>query len=372
MRICVDIQAAVTQRAGIGRYTRQLVRHLDAILDHDELALFYFDFRRRGAPIETRRATTRIVRCCPGAVVQACWRALDWPPFPWFAGGADVYHFPNFTIPPLTRGARAVATIHDLSFLRYPEHAEEKNRRILTQTIRRTVARADAILTDSRFGADELAELLAVAPDRVFPVHLGVEEDFQPRPPAQVAATLTGLGIRQPYLLAVGTLEPRKNIPFLVEVYERLTDFKGPLVIAGAPGWKYEPILARLRASPRAADIRFIRYVPDGQLPALYTGAALFLQTSFYEGFGLPPLEAMACGTPVLSSSGGSLAEVLGDAALRPPAFDADLWAAEARRALGDAALRARLIADGRARAARYRWSETARHTLEVYRCAAR
>jgi glycosyltransferase involved in cell wall biosynthesis len=362
----------VTQRAGIGRYTQQLVRHLDPILDQDELRLFYFDFRRRCSPPKTRRAVARACRLCPGAIIQGCWRALDWPPFPWFAGDADVYHFPNFTIPPLTRRARAVATIHDLSFLRYPEHAEQKNRQFLTQTIRRTVARADAILTDSRFGADELTELLAVPADRIFPVHLGVEESFQPSPPADVAATLNGLGIRQPYLLAVGTLEPRKNVPFLLEVYERLSEFEGALVIAGAPGWKYEPILARMRSSPRAADIRFVRYVPDGQLPALYTGAALFLQTSFYEGFGLPPLEAMACGTPVISSSGGSLAEVLGDAAIRPPAYDADLWAAEARRVLGDAALRGRLIEDGRRRAGQYRWSETARRTLEVYRWAAR
>jgi glycosyltransferase involved in cell wall biosynthesis len=166
----------------------------------------------------------------------------------------------------------------------------------------------------------------------------------------------------------VGTLEPRKNIPFLVEIFERLTEFDGLLVLAGMPGWKTDPILARIRSSPRASAIRTLRFVDDTLLQALYADAELFIFPSFYEGFGLTPLEAMQAGTPVVASAGGSLPEVLGDAALFPGAFDAERWAAAVRDALTDSALRDRLKRAGRARAALYTWDATAQRTWEVYR----
>ena len=367
MRVTIDIQAAITQRAGVGRYTKALVEHLGAAAGSDELALFYFDFQRRGMPFPVPGASTKAIRWCPGRVVQKAWKTFQWPPFDWFAGAADVYHFPNFIRPPLSRG-RSVVTVHDVSFLRHPDTTEPRNLRYLAAQIRNTVDRADAIITDSAFAAREIEELFKTPAGKVTPILLGLEPSIT-RPSADViAATRRALGLERPYLLMVSTIEPRKNIAFLVEVFEQMEKFDGDLVIAGARGWKFEPIFERIAASKRAARIRHVDYVADAQLPALYAGADLFLFPSRYEGFGFPPLEAMACGTPVVSSRGGSLPEVLGDAAEYVETFDARAWADRAMKLLGDGTLRAARVRQGLERARAFSWDEAARQTWAVYR----
>lgn len=368
MKVCVDIQSAVTQRAGVGRYTRTLVHHLGAAAGANRLELFYFDFKRRGAAFDAPGATHRAVRWCPGAAAQACWKYAGWPPFECFAGKADLYHFPNFILPPL-REARAVVTIHDASFIRFPEFAEKKNLAYLSARIRDTVHRARAVLTISRFSASEICNLLDVEPERVFSVYPGISPEFRRPGEERIRNDLAALGIANaPYLLTVGTLEPRKNIPLAIETFERMPWFHGQLVIAGMKGWKCEPILDRMRNSPRAASIRHLDHVCDDRLPSLYAGAALFLFPSFYEGFGFPPLESMACGTPVLSSSGGSLPEVLGRGAAVLDSMDPGRWAAEAERIITDPVVRNALLQQGRNQAASYNWAETARQTWDVYR----
>jgi len=367
MRICVDVQSAVTQRSGVGRYTRELVGHLGPLAGEHQLRLFYFDFKRHGERWQVPDAQMRTVRWLPGRVVQKAWQYAHFPPFDWLAGAADLYHFPNFICPPLGRG-KSVVTIHDVSFLRYPDFTEEKNRHYLAAQIARTVARADRIITDSRFSGQEIAELLQVRPERISPIHLGISPDFRPAEATAVDAMRKRHGLNRPYLLTLSTIEPRKNLSFLVDLFEQLTDFDGDLVICGHPGWKYEPVLERIRASKRAASIKLLGHLGDGDLPALYSGASLFLCSSFYEGFGFPPLEAMACGTPVLSSAGGSLAEVLGEAAVVRRDFDLDGWLTDVRRLLSDDTLRAECRRRGLLQAAQYRWEKTARETWVVYR----
>ena len=275
---------------------------------------------------------------------------------------------------PVRRG-RTVLSIHDMSFERFPEFAEARNRAYLHANVARSVARADLIVTDSEFSRREIEELLPEARGRVRTTLLGISPDFRPAPGAAVAEVRAKLGLSRPFLLDVGTIEPRKNLPFLVDFWEALAPEGVDLVVAGAPGWRCEPIFARFAEAGRRHPGRFhyVRYVPDGLLEALYTAASLFAIPSHYEGFGFPPLEAMACGTPVLSSDGGSLPEVLGDAARIVPGFEKDAWADAALALLReDPDARAARSAAGRAHAARYTWERCARETLAVYREAAR
>jgi len=366
MNVCIDAQAAVGQRAGVGRYTARLIRGLAAEAGADRLSAFCFDFRGRGSALASPHVQLRPCRW-PGRLARFGWDTLGWPTFDRYAGPADVYHFPNFVVPPLARG-RAVVTVHDVSFVRFPQFAETRNLRYLTARIRGSLDRADAIITDSEFSAREIADALGAPRERIAAIHLGIGEEFAPPSPERRASVLKRLGLDGPYLLTVGTVEPRKNLPFLVDVFERLGGFAGALVIAGMPGWKTGPILERIDRSRRREDIRYLRFVDDADLPALYAGAAVFVLTSFYEGFGFPPLEAMACGAPVVSSDGGSLPEVLGSAARIVPGFDAGDWAAEIERVLADPELRKAMREAGRRHAARFTWAETARRTWDVYR----
>ena len=367
MKLSIDIQPAITQRAGVGRYTKKLVQHLAKYKKQDSMNLIYFDFMRKAIPFPTGDCTQKAVRCCPGRIAQYLWKKLDWPSYNFFAGNADLYHFPNFIIPPLSYG-KSIVTIHDMSFIRHPAFAEEENLHYLADRINDTATRADAIITDSEFSAGEIHSLLGVDKRKIFPVHLGVDQNPSVPEPAAVASALHKLNVDRPYILTVGTLEPRKNIPFLIDVFERMTDFHGSLVIAGMPGWKYEPILERIKQSPRAANIRYLKYVDDEILTSLYTGAELFVITSVYEGFGLPPLEAMTCGTPVVSSSGGSLPEVLGSAAEVIKDFDANLWKNKIQAILQDKSLLATMSKNGQEHVKQYTWDKTAEKTWEVYR----
>ncbi len=367
MTVCMDYQPAVTQGAGIGRYTRLLAGHLARLATpEDRLRLFYLDFRRR--PVALPPGTQGVPwRRLPGRVLQRLWRHAGWPPFDALAGEADLHHFTNFLMPPLRRG-RSVVTLFDMSFERFPLFAEERNLRHLRAGIRRTVERADALVTISAFSAAEIEALLPASRGKLHPIPLGISPDFT-RPPADAVDALRGrLGLERPYLLHVGTVEPRKNLPLLIELFEQLRHPDLELVVAGMEGWKCEPIFERMRSSPKAGRIRYLRYVPDGGLAALYAGAELFVVPSFYEGFGFPPLEAMACGTPVLSSRGGSLPEVLGAGAELVDGFEPAAWVAAAERLLHDSEARAALVRLGREQAARYRWETTAARTWELYR----
>jgi glycosyltransferase involved in cell wall biosynthesis len=368
MKVCMDIQAALGQRAGVGRYVRELLFHLGAEKGADKLAAFYFDFKRIGLDAVPPGVEMRSCRWMPGRVAQAAWKRLGFPPYEWFAGKADLYHFPNFIRPPLGRGRKSVVTIHDVSFLRMPETTEAKNLAWLSAEIHATAERADAILTDSHFSAREIVELLKVPESKVFPVWLGLPQFGPPPAPEAVAAARQALGLEKPYLLMVGTIEPRKNIPFLVKIYEALRDFDGDLVLAGGLGWKTGPTLKAIADSPRRDGIKLLKHLSDAQLSALYAGAAAFVFPTRYEGFGFPPLEAMGRGTPVVSARHSSLPEVLGDAAEWVDGFDVEAWAAAVRAVLNDSARAARLRAAGFDQAKKFTWEETARQTWDVYR----
>lgn len=367
MKVVIDIQPAIAQRAGVGRYTKSLVEHIGHSkgLD-DQIQLCFFDFKRQGQPFEAAQAQFRRMGWCPGRIVQKAWKTFDWPPYNWFSGAADVFHFPNFVIPPTTQG-RKLVTIHDVSFLRFPEAAEPKNLQYLNQKIHQTIDRADLILTDSVFSSQEMQELLQVPEDRIRPIHLGLAPVITAPDTESINRMRNQFGLTKPYLLFVSTLEPRKNIPFLIESFENMQDFDGDLVLCGMTGWKYEPILERIQQSSRAGSIRYLQYVDESWMPALYAAAECFVFPSLYEGFGFPPLEAMQYGTPVLSSRSGSLLEVLGDAACYAEIDDPDAWAAAASTMLTNTEELERLRVAGLAHVQKFDWTQTARQTWQAY-----
>lgn len=341
---------------------------MSSILDPaDELRLFYCDFKRAGRRPDVPGAVPVAFRMLPGAVMQKMWHHLRFPPFDWFAGRADVFHFTNFTDRPLAHG-KSVVSVHDMSFERYPQFAEDKNLRYLRAGMKRTVESADAIITISDFSRREIEELLPAARGKVHVTHLGISADFTRATDAEIADVRKQLGLVRPFLMMLGTVEPRKNLEFLVDVFERVAERGIDLVVAGAKGWKSGPILEKFASTRFPGQLHYLEFVPDGKLAALYSAAELFVMPSHYEGFGFSPLEAMACGTPVLSSSGGSLPEVLGDAAHVMNGFDADEWAGQVCAIVDDGEFRARLVRMGIERAAQFRWSDTARRTLDIYR----
>lgn len=369
MIIGIDYQPAVSQRAGIGRYTKVLARHLpDYLGDGDLLRLFYFDFTRKAeAPAPSPRLEPRPWRLLPGAVVSQLWKRNLPPRFDSLAGKADLYHFCNFTIPPISPSAKTIVSIHDMSFMRHPECAEAKNLEYMKARIGATVRRADAIVTISRFSAREIVHFFPEAEGKVFPIHLGVDQELASPGRDAIVETRRRLGLERPYVLTVGTIEPRKNLPFLVDVFDRIRA-DADLVVAGRPGWKFEPILAKFKEAKKADRIHFLPSVGDGDLAALYAGAELYATASIYEGFGFTPLEAMLCGTPVLSSSAGSLEEVLEDSAFLLRKFDLGNWAMAMDMLLSDRRMRGDFRRRGFARARKFRWEETARQTAELYR----
>jgi len=364
----MDYQPAVAQCAGIGRYTRVLAGELSIVMSaEDKLALFYYDFKRKAKASGAfgEHALPVPFRLLPGRVMETAMNWFGVPKFDWIAGEADVYHFTNFIAKSVSRG-KSVASVHDMSFVRFPEFADKKNLLYLERGLKRTAAEASRIITISEFSRREIEEILPETRGRVRTTPLGISEEFKPAGVDEIESVKRALGLERPFILTVGTVEPRKNLSFLADVFERVAPHGIDLVVAGAPGWKCGAIMSRFEEAERKFPGRFhyVRFVPDGKLAALYSAAALFAVASHYEGFGFPPLEALACGTPVISSSGGSLPEVLGNSAKIMRGFDADEWA---EAALG-------IIANppdssaGIAHAAQYRWRKCAEETLAIYR----
>jgi glycosyltransferase involved in cell wall biosynthesis len=287
----------------------------------------------------------------------------------------DILHSTDF-IPPAWGARRFVITVHDLNFLYYPQYLTAEARRYYNDQITWAVSRADAILADSYATQRDLARLLNVAPERVSVAQLAADEHFRPLSRDATHAVLRkygleiGVDIARPYVLFIGTWEPRKNLLGLLEALAMLHARGEPrhLVIAGRPGWLYDEIFTRVQALKLEPWVHFIERVPERDLCALYNGALLLTMPSFYEGFGLPALEAMQCGTPTVVSDRASLPEVVGDAGLLINPDDPETIAEALWRVARDSALRAHLREAGLARASQFTWAETARKTLEVYK----
>lgn len=283
----------------------------------------------------------------------------------------DVLHV-QYTAPPFCP-VPVVATIHDLAFEHLPETFTRRGAWQLKMTVRRTAQRAARVATVSEYSRQDLLRTYNLPPEKVAVTYNGIAAHFNPTPlaPDEAAQLKTRFGITREFILAVGSLQPRKNLVRLIRAYARLRTerpaFTQQLVIVGRKLWLHHEIFAEVARQPWAADVILTGYVTDEELPPLYRAAAVFAYPSIFEGFGLPPLEAMACGTPVLTSNNSCLPEVVGTAALTVDPYDEAALADGLLRVLQDESLRARLRAAGPARAKSFTWRAAAEKTLELY-----
>jgi glycosyltransferase involved in cell wall biosynthesis len=379
VRIGIDFTAAAQQGAGIGRLTRNVVGALAQIDGENEYRLFVAAGGGRkgewqsgspGSAFQTFNYPNFRLRIVPLSdhALAVAWHRLRLPLFvELFTGRVDLFHSPDFTLPPVWR-ARTLVTVHDLSFLRLPECFPGGLRRYLEAAVPRAVRRADHVIADSHNTRCDLIELLGTPASRITVIHSGVESRFRPMTDAGDDETLAAVrrkyALPERFVLGVGTLQPRKNFARLVEAFGALNSH---LVIVGGRGWLYEGVFEKVETLGLESRVHFLGFVDDSDLPALYNLADLFVFPSLYEGFGLPPLEAMACGVPVVCSKASSLPEVVGDAALTIDPLDVTGLAEAMRRAMEDETLRASLAARGPARAARFTWSKAAGELLKVY-----
>lgn len=288
-------------------------------------------------------------------------------------GQGAVYHSPNYFLP--AYDGPLVATVHDLSIDRFPETHPVASRRYFALAFRRSLDRADALITDSETVRQELIADYSVAPQRVTAIHLGVDSSFRPHAEGELRTVLACHGlVRGQYVLSVGTLEPRKRLDQLITAYAGLpaqlrTRF--PLVLTGARGWLNERVRPLIERGQSEGWLRYLGFVSQADLPAIYAGAHAFAMISMYEGFGLPLLEAMASGVPVLTSNRSCMPEVTAGAALLVDPDDVEAIRVQLTRLIEDAPWRAGAMDRGLARAGALTWERCLAQTTEVYRSVA-
>lgn len=378
MKLLVNGVPLLAPLTGIGQYTRQLFTALRA--DGLDPLMFYGLHCEHGLPAtaevsgtarNTRRAYDLVRKVLPNP--RELKRLVERASFAWHARGLAsagyLYHEPN--ILPQRYAGPTVITVHDLSCFDHPETHPADRVAIMHRELPRAIERADHIIVISEATRRAVAQRFGVPDSRMTVTLLAAHPNFAPRPAASLQAALAKLDL-QPggYLLSVGTLEPRKNLTTLFQAYSALPDSlrqRYPLAVVGMPGWHTDQLMSSARQLVERGELRFLGYVDDAVLPLLYAGAAAFAYPSRYEGFGLPPLEAMASGVPVLVSDVTSLPEVVGDAGVRVGPDDVDAMRDGLRRLLEDRDYAAQLAQQGLARAQGFSWEKCARETRAVY-----
>ncbi len=381
MRIIIDASVLCLRRytrGGQQRYTRELLRHL-ATADAGDSYVVWFNFinpANRPLYEAARRdlaetpLSHRTVRCpIPPQILEPLGVPLEV-----FTGPADVFHAPTAAAYS-TRRARRVVTIHDLAYFDHPECFDFPDIERCKRHVKRLANRSALVLTVSEHARGTIIERLGVAPQRVRAIYHGVSRVFYEGQSAVPFPVLEErFGIRKPYLLFVSTVQPNKNVGRLLEAFDllRRRELRGwQLVLAGQRGWLAEPIFAKADALGLGRDALFTGYVEEALLPGLYQQAEAFVLPSFVEGFGIPVIEAMACGTPVVISKTGALPEIAGDAGILVDPYSSEDIARGMLRAVTDRSARQQLVALGGARAAGFRWEKTARETVMAYHDAA-
>jgi glycosyltransferase involved in cell wall biosynthesis len=353
VHLAVDGSGLARPRAGIGIYTAEILRALAA----ERPGSRYTVYTRSGQPFDQPEIAFR-----PPPSARLIGRHLLWPA-QLRRLLAQLYFGPAGLLPLGSVGMPAVVTAHDVAIYRHPEWFPSGQWLSVHLVGPRSLRRADAIVAVSACTAREVAELFGVEPDRLEVVPEGVGGRFRPLPGERLEQVRRRYQLPARFLLFVGTIEPRKNLPALLDAWDRMPD-RPPLVVAGSWGWRCDDVRERMEGL--GPDLRLLGSIPDEDLPALYNLATCLVHPAWYEGFGLTPLEAMACGTPVVVSRAASLPEVVGDAGLLVDPADVEGWTAALQQVCDDEDLAASLRARGLRRAAEFSWARAARGTWQV------
>ena len=378
MHVVLDARYIAGRQSGVGTYVQRLIGGL-ATIDARNHYTCIVAADGPGLPVSQKNVTAWTTRVSFEDHLRGDLWLLVHLPLRLRKVGTDIYHGPAVFLPHVKLGYRTVVTIHDLVSFLFPETVPRKYSLYMRLMTRLATRSADRIIAVSEATKADLVRMLRVPAGKIVVIHEAVGPEFaRPLAPGAAAAVARRYGLRTPYCLFVGNLEPRKNLPRLIEAFaevrRRLAGSVRPpqLVLAGTRAWLHDGIFQAVETHGLGGDVVFMDYVPIADLPALYAGATCFVFPSLYEGFGLPVLEAMAAGAPVVAARAGSIPEVAGDAALLVDAAGAGELATALETLLTDPALRERLVARGRARAAQFDWETVARQTLAVYEAAHR
>jgi glycosyltransferase involved in cell wall biosynthesis len=367
MQIGIDCRLPTYQMGGISQYVIHLIAALHGLSGDERFRIFhsYKESRQFAPPNDSRFSRSDLFTPCHHRLERYTLgiELIRHRP--------DVFHSPDF-IPPAFGAGRRVITVHDVTFLYYPQFLTAESRRYYPDQIGWAISAADHIIADSEATRVDLIKLLNVAPEKVTTIHLAANPIFTgEHAPDEIVRTAAKYGVGRGFILSVGTLEPRKNLPTLIQAYHRLRQqhhFDAPLVLVGGAGWIYDEIFRSIAELQLTDFVRHLTGVSDIELAHLYRAAGALAFPSYYEGFGLPALEAMHSGCPVLASNRGSLPEVVGAAAISLDPDDLDAWVEGLHRILSDDSLAKRLRRAGREQAQKFSWANTAAKTLEVYR----
>lgn len=374
-RIGIDITSALAQGGGIGRYTRELVNAVTRSGTEFSFTLFSARQPQRSNAHKIFSLTNNVnFKEIPISEqwLYRIWYKLRIPiSIQNFTGSMDLFHSPDFVLPPISKRVPTLLTVHDLSFVHYPEAYTDNLVSYLNRVVPWSINRASHILADSQATREDLINHWNVPQEKITVLYSGVSDHFKPvTSPKEIRRVRKKYKLGNgPYLISVGTVQPRKNYRLLIRAFRQVADnYKHNLIIVGGMGWMHEPILDEIRLQKLEGRVRFLGFIDDTDLPALYSAATLFTLPSLYEGFGIPILEAMACGVPVIASNTSSLPEVAGDAALLLPANDVDAWAQNMLKLLEDMSSRMKMVGAGFLRARRFTWTQSARDLIMVYK----
>jgi len=373
MRVGIDGYPLAESRTGVGHYTLELARALAHISPADQFELVSPKPFERTALAELERSHLGNLHATNprASSIRGHWWSVGLPLYARRAA-FDLFHGTNFDVPLWNRKKRrSVVTIHDLAALLHPEKHRTRLVRRSRLRLPLVVRIADLIITPTESVKREVVRHLSVPAEKVTAIHLAARRSFQPLPFSETAQVRQRLGIEDDFLLFVGTLEPRKNLLTLLKAFARIVGQSSrhpQLVIAGGEGWLMDDAFAFMKNPAISERLRLTGYLSDEDLRALYSACRIFIYPSVYEGFGLPPLEAMACGAPVIAGRIPSLQETLGGAARLVEPLDSEALARSIIEVAEDEDERQKLKAAGLEQAAKFSWEQTARATLEVYR----